>query len=155
MGRLSYDIQLHGFIDSDWARSADNKKSASWICFSLSFATISWASKKQNFVTLSTAKAEYIVACDACMETMWLHKSVFGLFNQVLDSTVIYCDNQSFVKLLENLVFHDRSKHIDIKYYFLHDRVQRGEVVLQYISIDEQITNILVKPLSKMKSLRT
>ena len=82
---------------------------------------------------------------------MWLRKLVSGLFDHVLDSTVIYCDNQSCVKLSENPVFHDRSKHIEIKYYFLRDKVQRGEVVLQYISIDEQIADILVKPLSKMK----
>ena len=80
---------------------------------------------------------------------------VFGLFDQVLDSTVIYCDNQSYVNLLENLMFHDRSKKIDIKHYFIRDKVQKGEVVLKYISIDEKITYILVKPLPKMKSLHT
>jgi hypothetical protein len=68
---------------------------------------------------------------------------------------MIYCDNQSYVKLSKNLVFHDRSKHVEIKYYFLHDKVQRGEEVLQYVSIDEKIADILVKPLSKMKILRT
>jgi hypothetical protein len=68
---------------------------------------------------------------------------------------VIYCDNHSCVKLSENPVFHDRSKHIMIKYCFLCDKVQRGEVFLQYISIDEQIPYVLVKPLSKMKSLCT
>jgi hypothetical protein len=73
----------------------------------------------------------------------------------VLNSTVIYCDDQSYVKILENLVFHDRSKHIEIKHYILRDKVRRGEVVLQYISTDEQIGDILVKPLSKMKILRT
>jgi len=71
------------------------------------------------------------------------------------DLTVIYCDNQNFVKLSKNPMFHDKLKHIEIKDYFLYDKVQRGEVVLQYISIDEQITDILVKPLSKMKSLHT
>jgi hypothetical protein len=98
MGRLSYDIQLHGFIDSDWAGSADNnncmdlsiligqgvqnnRRSASWICFSLSFATISWASRKQKFVALNTAEAEYISACDACTEAAWLRKLVSGLFD--------------------------------------------------------------------------
>jgi hypothetical protein len=90
MGRLSYDIQLHGFIDSDWAGSADNRRSTSWICFSLSFATISWASRKQKSVALSTAEAKYIAACDACTEAVWLRKPVSGLFDQVLDSTVIY-----------------------------------------------------------------
>ena len=152
---LSYDIQLHGFINSDWAGSVDDRRSATWICFSLSFATMSWASRKHKFVALSTAKAKYIVACDACTEAVWLCKLVSGLFDQVLDLTMIYCDNQNCVKLSENLVFYDKSKHIEIKYYFLRDKVQRGEMVLQYISTDEQITDILVKPLSKMKSFHT
>jgi hypothetical protein len=68
VGCLSYDIQLHGFIDSDWAGSADDRRSATWICFSLSFSMMSWASRKQKSVALNTAEAEYIAACDACME---------------------------------------------------------------------------------------
>jgi hypothetical protein len=64
---------------------------------------------------------------------------------------VIYCDNQSCVKLSENLLFHHRSKHIEIKYYFICDNVQKGEVILQYISTDEHTTDILTKPLSKIK----
>ena len=71
------------------------------------------------------------------MEAVWLHKLVSGLFDHVLDSTVIYCDNHSCVKLSENPMFHDRSKHIEIKYYFICDKVQKGEVILQYISTDE------------------
>jgi hypothetical protein len=113
------DVQLHGFTDSDWAGSADDRKSTSGMCFSLGSAMISWASRKQKSVALNTAEAEYIAACDACTEAVWLRKLVSGLFDQVLDSTVIYCDNQSCVKLSENPVFHDRSKHIEIKYYFL------------------------------------
>jgi hypothetical protein len=102
-------------------------------------------------VALNTAEAEYIAACDACTEAVWLRKLISGLFDQVSDSTVIFCDNQSCVKLSENPVFHDRSKHIEIKYYYIRDRVQKGEVKLQYISIDEKITDILMKPLSKGK----
>jgi hypothetical protein len=82
---LSYDIQMHGFIDSDWAGSADDERNAYWICFNLSLATISWASRKQKFVTLNTTKAKYIVACDACTEAVWLCKLVSRLFDQVLD----------------------------------------------------------------------
>jgi hypothetical protein len=82
-------------------------------------------------------EVEYITTCDACTEAVWLCKMVSGLFDQQLDSTVIYCDNQRCLKLLENPMFHDKSKHIEIKYYFLRDKVQRGEVVLQYISTDE------------------
>jgi hypothetical protein len=123
MGSLSYDIQLHGFIDLDWVGSEDDRTISTWICFSLRFAMMSWASRKQKSVSLSTAKAEYIAACDACREAVWLCNLVFGLSNQVLDSTVIYCDDKSCVKILEKPVFHDRSKHIAIKYYFLYDRV--------------------------------
>jgi hypothetical protein len=112
---------------------------------------ISWASRKLKSIALSTAEAEYIVACDACTEAIWLCKLICRLFDQVLDSTVIYCDNQRCVKLSENPVFHDRSKHIEIKYYFICDKVQKGEVILQYISTDEQTTDILTKPLSKIK----
>jgi hypothetical protein len=79
--RLSYDIQLDGFIDSDWARSGDDKISASWICFSLSFATKSWARTKQTFVALNTIEAEHIATCDVCTKAVWLRKLVYGLFD--------------------------------------------------------------------------
>jgi hypothetical protein len=130
VGRLNYDIKLHGFIDLDWAGSADDRRSASWICSSLSFAMISWDNMKHKYVALNTVEQEYIAACDACMEAVWICKLVSGLFDWVLDSTMIYCDKQSYVNLSENSVFHDKSKNNDIKYYFLHDKVQRGEVVL-------------------------
>jgi hypothetical protein len=117
------DVQLHGFTDSDWVGSADEKNSTSGICFSLGSAMISWARRKQKFVALNTVEAEYIVACDDCMEAVWLCKLIFGLSDQVLDLTVIYCDNQSCMKLLEKLVFHDRLKHIEIRFYFICDKV--------------------------------
>jgi hypothetical protein len=72
-----------------------------------------------------------------------------------MNSTMIYCNDQSYVKLSEKPVFHDRPKYNEIKHYILRDKVQKREVVLQYISTDEQIADILIKPLSKMKSLRT
>ena len=80
---------------------------------------MSWASRKQKSVALNIAKAEYIAVCNACTKVVWLHKLVSGLFDQALNSTLIYCDDQSYVKLSENPVFHDRSKHIEIKHYFM------------------------------------
>ena len=64
---------------------------------------------------------------------------------------MIYCDNQSCLKLTENLVFHDRSKHIEIRYHFIRDHVQRGAVKLEYVSTDEQVADILTKSLSRGK----
>jgi hypothetical protein len=110
------EIKLHGFTDSDWAGSVEYRKSNFGLCFSLGSAIISWASRKHKSFSLNTIEAKYIAASDACTEEMWLCKLVSGLFDQVLDSNVIYCDNQSCVKLSENPVFHDRSKHIEIKY---------------------------------------
>ena len=73
----------------------------------------------------------------ASCEAIWLHKMFFGLFSQPLRPLVIYRDNQSCIKLMENPVFHDRSKHIGIKYHFIRDYVQKGAVKLEYIPIDE------------------
>jgi hypothetical protein len=115
----SSDIQLHGFTDSDWAGSAEDKRSTSGMSFSSDSAMISWGSRKQNYVALSTAEAEYIAACEACTEAVWLRTLISGLFDQVPDSTIIYCDNQSCIRLSEHPVFHERSKHIEIKYYFI------------------------------------
>jgi hypothetical protein len=73
------------------------------------------------------------------------------LFGQEMSPTVIHCDNQSCIKLSENPVFHDRSKHIEIRYHFICDWVQRGAVQLQYISIDDQVADILTKALPRGK----
>jgi hypothetical protein len=77
-----------------------------------------------------------------------LRKLLSGLFQEKLETTVIYYDNQRCLKLTENPVFHDRSKHIEIKYHFIRDLVQKGAIKLQYIHIEEHITDILTKPLS-------
>ena len=78
-------------------------------------------------------------------------KTVSDLFRGKLDSTIIHCDNQSCIKISENPVFHDRSKHIEMRYHFIRDPVQRGALKLQYIRTDEQIVDILTKPLSASK----
>jgi hypothetical protein len=70
-------------------------------------------------MALSSTEAEYMETSTASCEAIWLHKLLAGLFDQELDPTVIYCDNQSCIKLSENPVFHDRSKHIEIKYHFI------------------------------------
>jgi hypothetical protein len=119
----SNDIQLHGFTDSDWAGSAEDRRSTSRMCFTLGSVMIYWGSRKHNFVALITLEAEYIAACEACTEAVWLRKLIYGLFDQVPDSTIIYCDNQSCIRLSKHREFHEWSKHIEIKYYFIQDKV--------------------------------
>ena len=78
---------------------------------------------------------------------MWLRNLLGGLFSVKIEPTVIMCDNHSFIKLSENLIFHDKSKHIEMKYRFIRYMVQKGIVKLQYIAIDGQIADLMTKPL--------
>eukprot|EP00253_Pinus_taeda_P019383 PITA_19383 len=110
---------------ADWAGSPSDWKSTSGGIFNLGSAKVSWYSRKQRSVALSTAEAEYMVASQAACEAIWIREILVGLFDQRMDPTVIYCDNQSCIKLYENLVFHDRSKHIEIRYHHLRDYVAK------------------------------
>jgi hypothetical protein len=116
---LDGKMKLQGYTDSDWAGSAVDRKSTSGCCFSLGSSVSSWLSRKQTSVALSTAEAEYIAANVASRESVWLRKLLAGLFDLELEPTLIHCDNQSCVKLSENHVFHDNSKHIEIKYHYI------------------------------------
>jgi hypothetical protein len=152
---LRYDvdceIRLHGYTDSDWVGSVADWKSTSGCCFSLGSGMISWFNRKQSSVALSTAEAEYIAACSASSEAVWLWKLLAGVFDLELEVTCIWCDNQSCVKLSENPMFHDKSKHIEIRYHYIRDMVQRGVVKLQYVATDDQVVDVLTKPLSRVK----
>jgi hypothetical protein len=90
----------------------------------------------------------------AACEAIWLHKLLMGLFGQKMETTIIHCDNHSCIKLSENPVFHDRSKHIEIRFHFIRDCVQKGIVKLQYVPTTEQVADILTKALMKAKLVR-
>jgi len=107
-------LRLAGFTDSDWAGCASDRKSTYGCYFGLGSAVVSWFSRKQRLVALSSSEAEYIAASQASCEAIWLRKMLVILFGESLEPPVIYCHNQSCIKLMENPVFHDRSKHIDI-----------------------------------------
>jgi len=92
-----------------------------------------------------------MAACLASGQAVWLRKMVSRLFDQVIDVTCIWCDNQSCIKMNENPVFHDRSKHIAIKYHYIRDMIEKGAVKLQYVAIEEQTADIFTKPLARTK----
>jgi hypothetical protein len=123
-------MRLQGYTDSDWARSVVYRKSTSRCCFTLGSAMVSWCSRKQTYVALITIKEKYIALSVAVCEEVWLRKLLANLFGHVLDSIVIHCDNQRCVKLLENPVFDEKSKHIEIKYHYIQDMVQRKEILV-------------------------
>ena len=88
-------------------------------------------------MALSTTEAEYATFCSASCEAVWLQKLLSDIFDLQLDATCIHCDNHSCVKLSKNPMFHDKSKHIEIKYHYIRDMVERGAVKLQYVVMDE------------------
>jgi hypothetical protein len=102
-------------------------------------------------VALSITEVEYIALSVAVREAVWLRKLLTYLFDHEMDPTIIHCDNQSCVNLSKNLLFHNRSKHIEIKYHYIRDMVQRKAVHVQYLPAHEQIADIFTKPLAKMK----
>ena len=108
-------------------------------------------SRKQKSVALSTIEFEYIATSMASCEAIWLWKLFSELFGHVLDNTMIFCDNQSEIRLLRNLMFYDRSKNIYIRYHFIMDMVQQGERRIHHIGTDVQVVDILTQPLGKVK----
>jgi hypothetical protein len=149
--RQTDEVNLHGFMDADWAGRPTDRKSTSGGIFSIRSIFVSWHSRKQISVALSSAEAEYMVASQVACEAIWMRKILVSLFGSHLDPTMIYCDNQSCIKLLINPVFHDRSKHIDIRYHHLKYCVQWKIMFLQYIPTEDQDVDILTKALTKRK----
>ena len=126
----SESFMLTGYTDSDWAGSVDDRKSTSGYVFHMGSGAISWASKKQPVVSLSTAEAEYVAATAAACQEVWLRRVLRDLCHEQEKGTTIYCDNSSTIALSKNSVFHKRTKHIDTKFHFICELVNNGEIVL-------------------------
>jgi hypothetical protein len=111
----------------------------------------SFQSRKQSSISLIMAEAEYLASCSANYESIWLRKLLIGLFDLEMEANVILCDNQSCIKMMENPLFHDNLKHIDIQYHYILYMVQRRALNLQYVDTYEWVANVLTKPLSRVK----
>ncbi|XP_060673958.1 secreted RxLR effector protein 161-like [Ziziphus jujuba] len=108
------DNKLIGYTDNDWAGSIDDCKSTSGYLFCLSTKLISWSSKKQRTVALSSAEAEYISATDGSSEAVWLRRLLSDMQHKETAPTIIRCDNMSAIAMTKNPVFHSKTKHIEI-----------------------------------------
>jgi hypothetical protein len=113
------DVKLQGYTDSDWVGSVVDQKNTSGCCFSLESGMISWLSRKKTSVALSIEEAEYITSSVEIREAMCLWKLLVGIFDLELEPTLIHCDNQSCVRISKNPAFHDKSKHIEMKYNYI------------------------------------
>jgi hypothetical protein len=147
-------LQLTGYTDSDWAGSVDDWKSTTGYVFSLGTGAVSWASKKQHVVSLSSIEAEYRAATKGACEAVWLRRILGDLMLEQTKPTILFCDNQGVLKLAKNPVFHECTKHIDVHCHFIRQLVEDDEVELQYCTTQEQTADIFTKPLGPDKFVK-
>lgn len=140
---------LFGFCDSNYAGDVDDRKSTSGFVFIMSSGAISWSSKKQQIVTLSTTEAEFISAATCSCQVIWLRRLLEMLQCQQQGPTKVFCDNVSAIKISKNHVLHGRSKHIDVRYHFLRDLCNDGTVDLLFCRSEDQVADIMTKPLKQ------
>ena len=147
---IGCDLTLIAYTDADYAGCKVDRKSTSGSCLFLGGCLISWASKKQHSVALSTAEAEYVAAGSCGAQVLWV-KHQLKDFNVDLSCVPILCDNTSAINLSKNPVQHSRTKHIEIRHHFLRDHVAKKDFELNFIETSKQFADIFTKPLSEEK----
>lgn len=145
---------IHGYCDADWAGDATDRRSVTGYAFLLQGGAITWNTKKQPTVALSTTEAEYMAMSSATQEALWLmnlHNSIFGTQN-TLHSIIIYSDNKSAILLSEKTTqFHPRTKHIDIRHHFIREKVNEGRIQLKHTPTQNMFADYLTKPVPHEK----
>lgn len=141
-------VPLKGFVDSDWANDAGDRRSTSGFLFQVYGNTVSWSTRKQGLVALSTTEAEYIAAASAISEALWLKKLFSDIGIPLTSPTPIMEDNQGCLFIAKNPET-KRSKHVDVKYHMVRENVWKKEVDLIYVPSEDQIADILTKPLNR------
>ena len=139
-----------GYSDADWGGDLDDRKSTSGYVFQISGGPVSWRSKKQTCVALSTAEAEYVALASATQEALWMRRLSAELSGGPPEGAVtIFEDNQSAISMTKNPQFHGHSKHISIKYHFVRDQVSDKTIKVEHCPTAEMIADMLTKALHK------
>jgi hypothetical protein len=155
--RLKYsgnNATVIGYSDADWAGCVDTRRSTSGYVFTFAGAAISWRSNKQPVVALSSTEAEYIAGTLATQEAVYLKFLFRDLGFNVSVPTTLCIDNQGAIALGKNYISNKRTKHIDIRFHFIREKVHDGTIVLQPIPTLEMPADCLTKPLGPQKFLR-
>ncbi|XP_074293025.1 secreted RxLR effector protein 161-like [Silene latifolia] len=129
------DLSLIGYSDADWGGDLDESKSTSGYAFILGGGAISWCSKKQECIALSTMEAEYIAVSLAVQEAMWLRSFLqdLNLTPNVNEPVVMFCDNTAAIQFAQDPKFHRKAKHIKRRYHFVREAINNKEITVKYI----------------------
>ncbi|KAH9658123.1 retrovirus-related pol polyprotein from transposon RE1 [Citrus sinensis] len=142
------DLKITSFTNADWGSDLDDRKSIGAYCVYLGNNLISRSSKKQTVVTKSSSKSEYRALASTASEIAWLKSLFLEMEVCCVERPTIWCDNMSATELAKNHVFHSRTKHIEIDVHFIQDKVLVGDLKICYVPSEDQIADILTKPLS-------
>jgi transposase InsO family protein len=152
--QLTYrgDLQaLTGYSDADWAGDKDTRRSTGGFVFNVGSGIVSWSSKRQNTIALSSCESETMAQTQAAKEAIWLSRFLAQALQEEQVAVVIHCDNQGAIALAKNDQFHARTKHIDIREKWVREAVAVKQVKLEYISTELQLADGLTKPLARDK----
>jgi hypothetical protein len=139
--------ELIAYTDSDYGGDVDDRKSTSGYIFMLGSGAVSWSSRKQPIVTLSTTEAEFIAAAYCVCQGIWIKRILESIGLKQQQCLEVFCDNSSTIKLSKNPVLHGRSKHIDIRFHFLRNLSCDGKVELKHCASQNQLADIMTKAL--------
>ena len=144
-----HEPTIQGYVDADWVGCLDTRRSTTGWVFTLAGGPVSWSSKRQNVVALSTTEAEYIAAAEAVKEALWLKRFIndLGLKEYTISTIPLHVDNKSAIALIKNPVDHQRTKHIDARHHFIRDVVEEGHVTVKWISGKDNVADMFTKPL--------
>lgn len=142
---------ISGFSDSDMGGTVDDRKSTGGMAYYLNESLVSWVSQKQRCVALSTCEAELMAATAAACQGIWLRNVLSQITSEFVEPITLFIDNRSALDLAKNPVFNGRSKHIDIRYHFIRECVERGEVIIKHVSSDLQRADSLTKAMTTVK----
>nr|GEU54818.1 copia protein [Tanacetum cinerariifolium] len=142
------DIEKIVYANSDHAGDYVDRKSTSGVCRFMGCCLTFWFLKKQTALAIFTTEAKYVSAGNACQQALWMKQALID-YGVMLDDIPKMCDNKGAIDLSENPVQHSRTKHIEIHHHFLRDNVQKGNISIEKVSSEDNIVDILIKPLKR------